>query len=245
MPDTPITDDFRLNAAAEIDELLLRLLSERALVSLSTPEGQHCATLLRAIDRARGIMVLDAPLDRVSLEQAQATGEVQAVAYLDSIKLQFELESPLLVQNGDDAVLHARLPRVMYRFQRRTAFRVRPFVTQSPCVRFAHPQHTNTTVSLRILDISLTGVGLLLPIDTPGIEAGSRIDQCLIRLDDTTEFETVVLVHHITPLQPAQHGARLGCEFTRLGLNERELQSYINQTQKRQLALAVRPRHPG
>ena len=89
-------DDFRLTSEAEIDELLQRLLSERALVSLSNPQGQHCATLLRATDRARGIIVLDAPLDRLSLEQSQASGEVQAVAYLDSIKLQFEVESPML-----------------------------------------------------------------------------------------------------------------------------------------------------
>ena len=47
-------------------------------------------------------------------------------------------------------------------------------------------------------------------------------------------------IHHITPLAPKGQGWRLGCEFVRLGADERLLQSYINQTQKRQLALASR-----
>lgn len=234
-------DDFRLTSEAEIDELLQRLLSERALVSLSNPQGQHCATLLRATDRARGIIVLDAPLDRLSLEQSQASGEVQAVAYLDSIKLQFEVESPMLVQHGHDAVLHARLPKVVYRFQRREAFRVRPFVTQSPCATFTTPTSPDDAISLRILDISLTGVGLWLPANMQGVEPGLQLDRCQIRLDDTTELETAVRVLHVTPLNATPAGARLGCEFVRLGADERTLQSYIHQTQKRQLALAVRP----
>jgi c-di-GMP-binding flagellar brake protein YcgR len=238
MADTLSLDDFRLTAALEIDALLERLRDQRALVTLSTPHGQHCATLLRAVDRDRGIIVLDAPLDRLSLSQAQSDGEVVAVAYLDSIKLQFDIDSPLLVQDGDDAVLHARLPRVMYRFQRRAAFRVRPFVTQSPSASFQHPARPDERVSLRILDISLTGVGLLLPPSIPPIDAGSRIDHCRLTLDDATELDVPLLVHHLTPLNPADHGVRLGCAFGNLGTAERSLQNYINQTQKRQLALA-------
>ena len=58
--------------------------------------------------------------------------------------------------------------------------------------------------------------------------------------DDDTWLEVAFIMRHATAIHPETRGARLGCEFVNLGQAERDLQLYINQTQKRQLALAAR-----
>jgi hypothetical protein len=46
------------------------------------------------------------------------------------------------------------------------------------------------------------------------------------------------VLHHVSVMNPEAKGARLGCEILNLhGHDERALQGYINQTQKRRLAL--------
>jgi c-di-GMP-binding flagellar brake protein YcgR len=93
-------------------------------------------------------------------------------------------------------------------------------------------------LSLRILDISLGGVALALPHDVPMLPAGVSLRRCLLELDSETHLDVDLVVHHISVLQPEAHGARLGCEMVGLqNDDERALQHYINQTQKRRNAL--------
>lgn len=239
MSDNTSFDDFRVTSTIEVDALLNRLCDAHALVTLSTPDGHHCTTMLRLVDRSRGALQLDAPRDTRGLRALLACGEIVAVSYLDNIKVQFDVDAPMLVGDGDDAVISARLPTVMYRFQRRAAFRVRPFGSQAPSASFLHPALPEMQLTLRVLDISLTGVGLLLPANVPPVEPGLRINQTRLQLDDATELEVGLLIHHVTTLQPQGHGTRLGCELRADREHERTLQAYITQTQKRQLALAA------
>ena len=46
-------------------------------------------------------------------------GEITGVAFIGSVKLQFELESPVIVLGEHGAVLRSALPTRLYRFQRR------------------------------------------------------------------------------------------------------------------------------
>ena len=50
--------------------------------------------------------------------------ECVAVAWIDSVKVQFDVSDLMLVQGSKASVLQARLPRELFRFQRRNLFRV-------------------------------------------------------------------------------------------------------------------------
>jgi c-di-GMP-binding flagellar brake protein YcgR len=63
--------------------------------------------------------------------------EAVAVAYLDSVKLQFDLTDLVLVRGARSCALQASLPRVLYRFQRRGAYRVRTIERNAPTARCA------------------------------------------------------------------------------------------------------------
>lgn len=230
-------DDYRIGNSVEIMALLQQLLDSNALITLSAPNGSCYTTLLRSADSKRGIICLSASAHDAPLQSLLSGDEVVAVAYLNSIKVQFDLIGAVLVNGPSDQAINARLPQEMYRFQRRSAFRVRPLSSRMPTAQFPHPAMPDMTLSLRVLDISLSGVALFLPENVPPIDAGVRIGQCQLTLDDDTQITTGLLIQHVTSIHPETKGLRLGCELITLDWGDRSLQSYINLTQKRRLAL--------
>jgi c-di-GMP-binding flagellar brake protein YcgR len=230
-------DDYRITTDIEIQEYLQQVLTARALVTLSGPGGDSYTTLMWAADPGQRTLCFSAADSDARLDALLENDEIVAVCYLDNIKIQFDLEGVVHVKGGHHSALNARYPRVLYRFQRRSAFRVQPLASKSPVARFRHPAMPDMQLSLRVLDISLSGVALFLPDNVPMIAAGVKIGQCHLDLDDDTSLDAALHIHHVTAIHPESKGARLGCEFMGLDWSDRTLQHYINQTQKRRLAL--------
>lgn len=230
-------DDFRITSVIEIKALLKQLMETNTMVTLSGPGGSAYTTLLWTVDDARGVISFSAEANDQRLQQLLEGGELVAVAYLDSIKVQFDVDGVVLVRGAHTAV-NARYPRHFFRFQRRSFFRVRPLSGNMPCAQFRHPAIPDMSVSLRVLDISLGGVALFLPDNVPMLAAGCTLRHCQLVLDDETLLDVDLVLHHVSVMNPESKGARLGCEIQNLhGNDERALQGYINQTQKRRLAL--------
>jgi len=202
-------DDYRVTSPVEVLDLLRRVQDANSLITLSGPNGSSFTTLLWSIDTARQIICFSGEDGDAGLQALLESDEVEAVAYLDSIKIQFDLYGLVQVHGGAHNALNAQYPKELYRFQRRSAFRVRPLSSNGPVAQFNHP--------------------------------AIKIGQCHLSLDDDTQLDVGLMIHHITAINPETRGTRLGCEITGLNWGDRSLQSYINQTQKRQLALTQRP----
>ena len=235
--DAAALDEYRITAPAEMQALLQQLLDHRTLVTLSGPNGVSYTTLMWQADPVRQTLCFSASDNDAQLGALLECGEISAVAYLDSIKIQFDLDGVVEVSGGKHHALNARYPKELYRFQRRAAFRVQPFATKAPLARFRHPGMPDMQLALRVLDVSLNGVALFLPDNVPAVNAGVKIGQCRLDLDDETKLDVGLIIHHVTAINPESKGARLGCEITGLSWNDRSLQHYINQTQKRRIAL--------
>jgi c-di-GMP-binding flagellar brake protein YcgR len=101
-----------------------------------------------------------------------------------------------------------------------------------------HPGIPDMALALSIADISLGGVALTLAADVPMLPAGVLISGCTLELDADTQLDVDLMIHHVTVLNADTGQAKLGCEIVDLdGTDERALQHYINQTQKRRNAL--------
>lgn len=229
-------DDYRITASIDIVTLLDQVRTQRALVTLSNADGVNFTTLLYGIDARVGVISFSADGNDPAMHTVLASDDVVAVVYLDRIKVQFDIDGLLHVR-GQHEALNARLPQVAFRFQRRSAFRVQPMLSQGPVAEFRHPAMHDMRLSLRVLDVSLSGVALLLPANVPPVVPGVRIGQCVIRLDVETVLDVGLVIHHVTPIHPENRDVRLGCELVNQQGHDRSLQHYIHQTQKRRSAL--------
>lgn len=229
---------FRLEATLEIQALLRELQAQRSALTLSTPEGDSCKATLVEVDPRRGVIDLDSSASPERLRTLLASAEVQAQAFLDNIRLQFDVEGLVLVQGSAGPMLQANLPRPLYRFQRRQAYRVQPTGSAYPFAKFEHHDPAVGLLRLRVLDVSIGGLALLLPPQLQAQEPGTLIEQVRLELDRDTRLETSLRLQHVSSLQVPAEGLQLGCAFVQLPpLALRDLQRFIDQTQKRRRLL--------
>lgn len=233
-------DDFRITAPTELATMLRRLIDANAVVNLNAPNGTAVVTSLWNVDADRGVISFSADADAPQLQALIECNEAVAVAYLDSIKVQFDVQGLMLVHNGRSSAIRCSHPREMFRFQRRNAYRVRPLLRSAPIALLRHPMIPDMQLSLRVLDVSLGGCALFLPEDVPMIEPGVLLNGVDLDLDADTRISAPLRLQHVTSLQLDARGVRLGCEMVNPSNDSlRALQRYIDQTQKRRRLMVL------
>jgi c-di-GMP-binding flagellar brake protein YcgR len=220
------SSDFRVRASSEIVSLLRTLQQQNTRVSLSSPSGAGVSCSISAVDPERNTLSFDVATAHAPLQALQSADEITAVAYLDQIRLQFELLDPMLI----NASLRCQLPNLMYRFQRRQTFRVQSNLS-TPQVRLVHPLSPDLELNLRILDLSLGGVALLLPAEVEPFPPGCELASALVILARDIRFRTSLRLQNARPIDD-KGNIQLGWTFTQLDAEATLfLQRYIDQTQ--------------
>ncbi|MDZ7590706.1 MAG: flagellar regulator YcgR PilZN domain-containing protein [Rubrivivax sp.] len=234
---------FRIRPEAERLRVLRELRDGNVPVMLSSPGGDMLTTTLWALDAPQQRLSFNADAGSALLARLVESDEAVAVAYRDSVKLQFDLQGLVLVRGAMASVLQSALPTEIYRFQRRSAYRVRPPERHAPVARLRHPSMPEMTLALRILDVSVGGCALWLPADVPPLQGGTELGELRLELDAETQFSCAATLRHVSPMGGADHGPagrRVGCEWRQLaGHAERVLQRWIDQAQKRRRLLAL------
>ena len=237
------SEELRVTSGAEIAAYLQQLQRDGASLMLSGPPGLTLSTRIRALDTSADLLGLEIGADPEGVSQALvAGGEITAVAYLGTIKLQFELDAPVLVSDEQGAVLRTPLPTRLYRFQRRQSFRVQPAGSIYP--RVVVPGGAQPGRALRVLDISIGGLALALPAGAepvPALPIGHAATGLVLELDRITGLRVSLLPHHVSPIPgDAADMRQLGCAFVDLDTAAtRALQVYVDQTQKRRRLLKL------
>ena len=232
---------FRVTDRTEQLRLLQQLRDGSVPVTLSAPHGATLNGQLWTVDATQQLLSFSTDADAMHMQHLAQHDEAVAVAYLDNVKLQFDLEGLVLVHGKSSCALRAKLPAVLYRFQRRGSFRVRIFERRAPKALLRHPSMPDMLLGLRIVDISVGGCALLLPDDAPGLQPGTHLAGVRIELDTDIAFEVTLRLQHVSAMHGGGQGRRLGCEFLRLdGQAQRTLQRYIDQSQQRRRLLMSR-----
>ena len=233
-------DEFRITTPREIILRLKELFDANVQLNLNASDGSVVRGTVWAMDAERGTISLSIDATDPSLPAVLECNEIVVVAYLDSVKLQFDLHNAVLVRGVQASVLSCQFPREVYRFQRRGAFRVRPANRSTPVARLRHTEIADMQLALRVLDVSIGGCALFLPDDVPALRPGGIFNQVQIELDADTRFHVNLRLQHITSLGAESQGVRLGCEFVRADSGAlRTLQRFIDQTQKRGKLLSL------
>ena len=231
--------EFRVTAPGEIRALLKQLMDEVVPLNLSASDGSAYTTTLWTIDPAGGRISFTADMMAPAVHDIVEADECVAVAYLDRVKVQFDVTDLVVVQGHKSSVLQARLPPELFRFQRRNTFRVRTIERTSPTASFRHPGIPDMSLALRVLDVSIGGCALLQPANVPPLQPGAVIKGVRLSLDADTRIDAGLMLHHVTSTGAESGSVRLGCEIVGMGPTaQRALQVYIDQTQKRRRMLS-------
>ena len=233
-------DDFRISTPREIAAMLVQLRDSNVRLNLNASDGTVFGATLWTQDAARERLSFSADENDPKLPALLECDEAVVVGYLDSVKVQFDVGNLVLVRGGRDSVLTTSYPRQMFRFQRRSSFRVRPVLNSAPMARFVHNDIADLQLTLRVLDLSIGGCALFLPDTVPPIRPGVQINRAQFDLDADTRLIVNMRLHHVTSINPDSQGSRLGCEFINAGGDAlRTLQRFIDQTQKRRKLMAL------
>jgi c-di-GMP-binding flagellar brake protein YcgR len=233
--------EFRCSHPREVLALMRELRDSATPVALSAPGGIGLAATVWTVDSERGRLAFDVEPAEPKLDALVEANELTVVAYLDSVKLQFELQDLVLVRSPRATALQGRMPDRVYRFQRRSGYRVRTLERGAPVARLRHPSLPDMQLALRILDVSIGGCALLLPEHVPPLPPGLEMGGVVLDLDTDTMLEVSLRIQHISSVQTKDGTSqRLGCELVRPdGGTQRTMQRYIDQTQKRRRLLSL------
>jgi hypothetical protein len=228
---------------------LVELIGQGVAVTLVTPTGLTLSARLIHEDTTARQVRFEPLGDALALHRLGEADEAVAVAYLSSIKLQFDLGG-MRVRDGE---LVACYPRELFRFQRRNAFRVRtepppqlaarygrlqPILSGGPELLLGDPSVPTARRRLRVLDISHGGLSVLLPVPDPTLTLGSRIPAACLELTPSLPIHIALRVVRCDPVAGPEGPQRLGCEMESLsGVAARTLQRYIDEVQVRAKAL--------
>ena len=233
-------DEFRITTPSVIGAMLKLLVDGNVQLNLNASDGSVVSATVWALDTERGSLGFSVDPHDPALHGLLECQEVVVVGYLDSVKLQFDVQDLVLVHGHRASVLSCAWPRELFRFQRRGAYRVRPLLRETPVARVRHTDIAEMQLALRVLDVSIGGCALFLPDDVPPMQPGCMMNQVQIDLDADTRFHVNLRLQHVTSLNSEARGVRLGFEFVRADASAlRSLQRFIDQTQKRGKLLAL------
>jgi len=231
---------FLVEHPGEALALLRRLRDGATPLNLNAPGGAAIGATLWSVDDRQSRLNFSLDQNHPQLEALVDADEAVVVAYLDSVKLQFDVHDMLLVRGVNSSVLQTGWPAHLYRFQRRDSFRVRTLGRHAPTARLRHPAIAEMSLTLRVLDVSIGGCALFVPHDVPPLEPGLTLHAVQVALDRDTRFSVSLLLHHVSSVPGSEHGVRIGCEWVGLdAAASLALQRYIDQTQKRRRLLAM------
>jgi flagellar brake protein len=228
---------YQVDDPRECLALLEQLREQGVPVVISSPDGSTLSTALFGIDRPSQRLNFHARSDTRQLEAVVQSSEAMALAYLEKVKLQFDLHDLMLVRGSSTRALQCRIPGEIFRLQRRQAFRVPTLQRHTPAARLRHAAMRDMQLSLRVLDISLGGCSLWLPADVPPLQPGTLLSDVHIELDPQTQFAVELRLRHVScsgNSDGPNPGVRLGCSWRPVNPAAlRTLQRWINQAQKR------------
>ena len=234
-------EEFRLDDPRAVAATLRRLCDGDVPLQLhAMTDAASIAATLWSADAQRATLGFAVDVDDASLPHLLESRTVAVVAYLDSVKIQFDVHDLVLVRGERSSILNASFPHELFRFQRRNAYRVRPPLRSKPIAHLRHTDIADMQLALPVVDISNGGCALFLPDDVPPMQIGGVMNRVRMDMDDETQFSVDLRLQHVTSLNAESGGARLGCEFVRAdAMALRALQRFIDQAQKRSRLLAL------
>ncbi len=196
--------------------------------------GNTISSRLIAFNPAFEELVFDAT-GVPGVERLDGSAGLSAEAQIDAAWFRFEAEHVEVAKGYAVPAFRARLPTTLARFQRRDSVRYPVPALNPPVCDIRVGAAEDRPSRLRAIDISNSGIALLIDDPRLNIVSGSTLVGALLHLPDIGAIATDLLAVYLAPFGEGDQ-RRLGCRFTNLRATSLDhLQRYVARLERARL----------
>ncbi len=223
-----------LTAPKAIRNLLNELVRRRASIALCPDDNPENILTSRIENIDEHSFELELRTNPQRKARFLARGRCTVVSFLDTTKVQFDVEFGPDLSNRDIVSIRCPLPHQAFQIQRRSAYRVRPPLGQSGQVVIRAEPGSETAFDL--MDISATGLSLHRTARHPEFSLGNLHQHARVEIGVrapvpcTLEIKTILRLEHVPGLPSSW---RIGCAFINLPPEvQRQLQAHVQDVER-------------
>ncbi len=236
-PSIPVEDDsdkYSIGWKKEIVYILRAIMEKTGLVSAYFDHGQSfILTSIVGIVPDQDAVFFDLGANEAMNRKILDSGKIVFVTSHDKIKIQFTADHvKKTLFEGRDA-FRIELPESLIKLQRREYYRVTtPIVNPLKCII---PMKENSKIEVNVVDISIGGIGVTLPLPDMALERGMTFHGCHLVLPDIGRVEGTLEVRNLfdVTLKSGLKSKRAGFQFIDLPANvQTMIQRYIIKVER-------------
>lgn len=243
-PSLPAEDDyskFAVNWKKEIVFLLRAIMEKGGLLSAHFDHGKNfILTSILGVDADRDEVILDFGATEALNLRILESDRIIFVTSHDKVKVQFIADRIEKTRfEGRDA-FRIKLPESLIKLQRREYFRVTtPIANPLKCIV---PIENDRKVEMTIVDISIGGIGVVLPHGDMVFEKGMTFPGCQLALPGIGNIAAILEIRSVfdATLRNGQPSKRAGCQWVDLSASMQSMiQRYIIKVERERRAMEL------
>jgi c-di-GMP-binding flagellar brake protein YcgR len=224
---------FALTSPIDVQHVLRGLIKSSSMVSIYfNNDSDFLVTTLLDMDAKKGQLIFDVGGDAEANKKLQSAAECNFTSSPDGVKIQFSTKKAAATTWKGNAAFVVALPTKLIKLQRREYYRIQtPIINPLSCT-LRHP--ILGVVKLKLFDLSLGGVGLILP-SAENHAPFEVFSDCRLDLHDFGDAQVDLQSRNIItiPLKNGKQMVRMGCRFIKLpSRQETLLQRVITQLER-------------
>lgn len=227
-------DKYSINWKKEIVFLLRAIMDKGGLLSAHFDHGKNfILTSIVEVDADRGEVILDYGATEALNLRILESDKIIFVTSHDKVKVQFvanRIEKTRF--EGHDA-FKIKLPESLIKLQRREYFRVAtPIANPLKCIV---PIENGHKIEMTIVDISIGGIGVILPQCDIAFTRGMVFPECHLALPGIGNIVGTLEIRSVfdMTLRNGQQSKRAGCQLIDLSANmQAMIQRYIIKVER-------------
>lgn len=232
---------FTVSWKKEILYILRAVMEKNALISAYFNRGNSfMLTSIIDIDPDEELVFLDYGADEEFNKKILESEKIIFVTAHDKVKVQFVTNRIEKTQLESRDAFRIELPESLIKLQRRDYYRVTtPIVNPLKCIVLMEGQRK---VEMVVADISIGGVGVVLPATEAAVEQGMIFNGCSLVLPEIGNIVATMEIRNVfeVTLRNGLKTKRAGCQFVNLPANmQTMIQRYIIKVERERRAMEL------
>jgi c-di-GMP-binding flagellar brake protein YcgR len=232
---------YLVQSKKEIAYILRAIMQKNELVTAYFNRGgSFILTSLLEVDAENGMLVMDVGAEEVLNRKLLEAEKVIFVTYQDRVRVQFNAGRVEEVQFQGRRAFRVPFPRELLKLQRREFYRI-PTPIGKPLV-CTIPLESGAKLEVNIADISIGGIGIILPPGDERFVRDAQFHGCHFVLPDIGTIVATLQVRNVydLTLKNDVKTRRAGCQFVKLPANMQSMiQRYIIKLERERRALQL------